>query len=109
MRNAREPSCHVMSGTNGSIRDNTAEEQETLDKSDPRGPKFPHHEKNIVAQLKGLIPDVDVQTFTYTRQRNEDFFIGAFGYGKAAVCTIYVYKSFPSIFALLSLYSLSMC
>lgn len=50
-----------------------------------------------------LTPGAYVQTFAHARQVKTVFLTK--GYGKEAVCAVYVAKSFPSIFALLSLHS----
>ena len=86
-----------MGGTNRVITENNAADKLTLTRSDPAGLRYSMQVKQITDKIYELLPDAFVDSFAYARQIDENFI--KLGYGKGAVCTVYVSKSFSSIFA----------
>lgn len=79
---------------------NSPANQLTLTRSDPAGIFYQNYVDQITNKLYTLLPGVTVKSFAYLKRippSDEDIFGG---YGKGAVCTVYVSKSLLSIFTL---------
>ncbi|KAH8728454.1 hypothetical protein GQ44DRAFT_724448 [Phaeosphaeriaceae sp. PMI808] len=77
------PSCHIMAGTAGTIENNNAQDQETLTRSDPIGPRLTSQVDSTSNTIKKFLPSASVHVFAYTRQLKKS--LRTRGYGKGAV------------------------
>jgi hypothetical protein len=80
-----------MGSTDIGISGNTPANQLTLTRSDPAGIFYQNYVDKITDKLYALLPDVYIESFAYARQIDPNFH--DLGYGKGAVCTIYVLRA----------------